>query len=117
MENNVEFFIAHVGINEENADTAQALADRLCAIFGWAAKPGTSSVFAGKGIEIMKGPYLGKNGHIAVGTNDIMAAMELLKTRGVEFDDDTKKLASDGSLKAIYMKGDFGGFALHLVQV
>ena len=48
-------------------------------------KEGNGSFFAGDGIEIMRGPYLGEKGHIAVGTDDLDAAMELLKSKGIEW--------------------------------
>ena len=64
----------------------------------------------------MKSPYLGKNGHIAIGTNYIGRAIYHLEKRGFKFDENTKKYDSEGNLAAVYFDGDFGGFALHLVQ-
>ena len=64
----------------------------------------------------MKSPYLGKNGHIAIGTNYINRAVYHLGLRGFEFDETTAKRDDKGNLKAIYIKGEFGGFAVHLVQ-
>ncbi len=110
------FEVKHVGINAENSENALKLAEVFCKMFGFTAKNGNSSVFAGSGIEIMKEPYLGKNGHIAIGTNYIERAIYHLENNGFEFDESTKKYGADGSLAAIYFKGDFGGFALHLVQ-
>ena len=47
----------------------------LDAAFGFGVKEGNSSNrFAGSGVEVMKSPYLGKNGHIAVKTNSIPRA-------------------------------------------
>ena len=34
----------------------------------------------------------------------------------IKFDENTKKYDSEGNLAAVYFDGDFGGFALHLVQ-
>lgn len=39
----------------------------------------------------MKTPYLGKKGHIAVGTTDVEKAMEYLKSQGIESDMETAK--------------------------
>ena len=65
----------------------------------------------------MKTPYLGKNGHIAIGTNYIERAMNYLENvLGVEFDEETAKRDDKGNLKAIYLKEEIGGFAVHLVQ-
>ncbi|MBR4224149.1 MAG: keto-hydroxyglutarate-aldolase/keto-deoxy-phosphogluconate aldolase, partial [Oscillospiraceae bacterium] len=74
------------------------------------------SVFAGKGIELMKSPYLGTHGHIAIGTNFIDRAVYHLEMQGAKFDYDTAKYDAKGKLKAIYLTGEFSGFAIHLVQ-
>ena len=81
-----------------------------------AKKEGKSSVFAGTGIEVMKTPYLGTNGHIAVGTNDMERAVYHLERRGISFDEATAKRDEKGKLKAIYLEDEIGGFAVHLVQ-
>ena len=36
--------------------------------------------------------------------------------RSVTFDESTRKTDAKGKTKAIYVDGDFGGFAIHLVQ-
>ena len=63
----------------------------------------------------MKKKYLGKNGHIAVATNDIEKAKAYLAVRGVELDEETAKY-KNGKMIAIYLKEEIGGFAIHLVQ-
>ncbi len=83
--------------------------------FGFAVKPGNSSNFAGPSIEVMKSQYLGKNGHIAVRTNSIPAAVAELAKRGFEPDWDTAKKKGD-KVTAVYLKGEIGGFAVHLLQ-
>jgi 2-dehydro-3-deoxyphosphogluconate aldolase/(4S)-4-hydroxy-2-oxoglutarate aldolase len=111
------FELAHVGVNAENAEEAEKAANRFAFIFGMPAKVGNSSVFAGTALEVMKTPYLGKNGHIAVRTNYIERAVNYLSTvLGVEFDESTAKKDAKGALKAIYLKEEIGGFAVHLVQ-
>ncbi len=110
------FELKHVGINEANEAAADHTAGSFEAIFGMTKKAGVSSIFAGTGIEVMKSPYLGKNGHIAIGTNYIERAMYHLERQGVEFDEETAKRDDKGSLKAIYLKGEIGGFAVHLLQ-
>ncbi|MBQ8781917.1 MAG: bifunctional 4-hydroxy-2-oxoglutarate aldolase/2-dehydro-3-deoxy-phosphogluconate aldolase [Oscillospiraceae bacterium] len=109
------FELKHIGINESDEAAASSDADKF-GIFGFARKDGSSSVFAGTAIEIMKSPYLGKNGHIAIGTNYIERAVYHLEKRGAEFDRETEKRDAKGNLKAIYLKGEIGGFAVHLVQ-
>ena len=110
------FELKHVGINENDEASAGSDADKFDNIFGFTRKDGNSSIFAGTAIELMKSPYLGKNGHIAIGTNYIERAVYHLEKRGAEFDYDTAKRDAKGVLKAIYLKGEIGGFAVHLVQ-
>ena len=111
------FELAHVGVNAENEEEAMKAANRFAFIFGMPAKAGNSSIFAGKALEVMKTPYLGKNGHIAVRTNYIERAVNYLQSvLGVEFAEETAKRDDKGALKAIYLKEEIGGFAIHLVQ-
>lgn len=104
------FSLAHVGVNCASEGEAEQAAKTLCALFGFEYKPGSSSIFAGSAVECMKAPYLGKNGHIAIAVNSLDRAVYHLGRRGVEFDESTRKP------KAIYLKGEVGGFAIHLVQ-
>lgn len=116
VETMLGFEVKHVGINCVDEKDATDVADSFSRMFGFEKKVGNSSIFAGTGLEIMKNPYLGKNGHIAVATNYINRAIYHLERRGCEFDQDTAKYDAKGNLKAIYFKGEFGGFACHLVQ-
>lgn len=110
------FEVAHIGINESDELSADNTADSFGKLFGFPKKAGTSSIFAGKGIEVMKQPYLGKNGHIAVGTNSIERAVYHLEKQGFVFDKSTEKRDAKNALKAVYLKDEIGGFAVHLVQ-
>lgn len=110
------FKVRHIGINEENAEKASHTADLFASMFGFEKKVGNSSIFAGSGIEVMKSPYLGKNGHIAIETNYIDRAIYHLVMQGCKFDYTTKKYDKKGNMVAIYFEGDIGGFAIHLVQ-
>ncbi len=110
------FSLAHVGINCEKESEALEDADRFDLLFGFTKKDGNSSVFAGNAAEFMKTPYLGAKGHIAIGTTNVERAMFHLSLRGAKFDEDTAKYDTAGKLKAIYMKDEISGFAVHLVQ-
>lgn len=112
----IEYTLAHVGINCANAEEAKKGAVLFEAMFGMTAKEGNSSVFAGKAVELMKSPYLGKNGHIAIGTPDVAAAVEELKSRGFMFNVESAKYKADDTLKAIYLADEICGFAVHLVE-
>ena len=108
--------VVHVGINTENEGEAQKAANRFSALFGFPVKDGASSIFAGEGIEVMKSPYLGKNGHIAIGTNCIYRARAFFERQGVEFNPDAVKTDAKGKMVASYFKEEIGGFAVHLLQ-
>ena len=109
------FELAHVGINAANEEEAMKAANRFAFLFGMPAKVGNSSIFAGTAVEVMKTPFKGKNGHIAIRTNYIERAVNYMSTvLGVEFEEPKKD--DKGKYKAIYLKEEVGGFAVHLVQ-
>lgn len=110
------FELAHVGLNAADAEQSMALTRQLAECFGFPLKAGNSSNFAGKGIEINKAPGLGTHGHIAIATNSIRRAMDWLERQGNVMDPDTAKTDADGNLVAVYLKGETGGFAFHLLQ-
>ena len=109
------FELRHIGINADSEEEADGVAGSFEKLFGFTKKVGGSSVFAGTAIEVMKAPYLGANGHIAIGTNYIERAVYHMELQGFEFDPETAKY-KNGKLVAIYLKGELGGFAVHLVQ-
>ncbi len=109
------FEVRHVGVNLASADEADELADTLNNMFSFEKKVGNSSIFSGTGFELMKKPGRGTNGHIAIATNYIERAIYHLEKRGFEFDKESTVI-KEGRIKAIYFKGEFGGFAIHLVQ-
>lgn len=114
--NMLGFEVKHVGINAANEQEADNTASAFEKMFGFEKKVGNSSIFAGTGVEVMKTPYLGANGHIAVQTNYIERAKFHMEMQGLEFDDSTAKYDAKGNLAAIYFKGEYSGFAVHLVQ-
>jgi 2-dehydro-3-deoxyphosphogluconate aldolase / (4S)-4-hydroxy-2-oxoglutarate aldolase len=116
MEHMLGFEIGHVGINMESAQEAHSVADVFDNTFGFTKKEGNSSIFASSFIEVLKSPFLGKNGHIAIKANSVDRAVRYLEFKGVEFNEDTAKYDEKGNLQTIYLKNEAGGFALHLVQ-
>ena len=109
------FEIAHIGVNTADADESLAVCQALDAAFGFGVKEGNSSNFAGSGVEVMKSPYLGKNGHIAVKTNSIPRAAAELAKNSFTLDEATAKYKGE-KMVAVYLKQEFGGFAVHLLQ-
>lgn len=111
------FELAHVGVNAANEEEAVKAANRFSMLFGMPVKAGNSSVFAGTAVEVMKTPYLGKCGHIAVKTNYIERAVRYLSTvLGTVFREESAKRDPAGKLKAVYLEEEIGGFAVHLMQ-
>ena len=109
------FSLHHVGIPCGDADKAANTAKAICALFGFPCKAGNSSDFAGP-VECCKVEFPGERGHIAIGVNNVERAIFHLGLQGVTFDESTRKIDEKGKTKAIYVQGDFGGFAIHLVR-
>ena len=108
------FELAHIGINSPDADASMDVCRQLQSAFDFGIKEGNSSNFASTGLEVMKTMFKGANGHIAIRTNKLPAAIAELEKRGFEFDWASVKDISN--MKAIYLKNEMGGFAVHLVQ-
>ena len=108
------FSLGHVGINCVDLDEASGVAKQFSSIFGFDYKMGNSSIFAGEAVEVMKSPFLGQKGHIAINTNSVDRAVAYLSEMGISFNESTRKTAPDGRTKAIYLTEEIGGFAIHL---
>jgi len=109
------FEVAHVGINQEDRESSLSVAEQFNKAFNFPIKKGNSSNFVSTSIEIMNSPYLGTKGHIAIRTNCLERAIHYLGKRGVEFDETTLKI-KHGRVIVVYLKDEFGGFAVHLFQ-
>lgn len=109
------FEFAHLGINTEDTNDAYAVSNEFNNAFGLPIKDGNASIFASAGIEVIKGTYLGTNGHIAIRTNSIARAVGYVEERGYTVDAESEKYI-DGKLIAIYLHKEFGKFAIHLLQ-
>ena len=107
--------LRHIGINSDDEEQAAKTAGTLCALFDLEYKPGNSSIFAGKEFEIMKSRGKGTHGHIAISTWDVDRAVYHLSRAGASFDESTRTRDEKGS-KFIYLEGEFGGFAIHLIR-
>ena len=109
------FELAHVGVNCRDAEEAMGVSEKLEEAFGFAIREGNSSNFAGSFFELMKSKYLGANGHIAIAVNRMDMAIAELERKGFEVDMDSAKYKGS-KLAAVYLRGEFGGFAVHLLQ-
>ncbi|MEX1377473.1 MAG: bifunctional 4-hydroxy-2-oxoglutarate aldolase/2-dehydro-3-deoxy-phosphogluconate aldolase [Eubacteriales bacterium] len=109
------FEIAHVGINMDNKEVSMELTKELSYAFGIGMKEGNSSNFAGSFLEVLNRQYKGKNGHIAIRTNNIDRAVYYLEQRGYKMDEESTT-EKNGKKMAVYLENEFGGFAIHLLQ-
>ena len=109
------FELAHLGINAADAPESQRTAGELARLFGIPLREGNSSNFAGEIFEVMKAPGRGARGHVAVRTRSIDRAVAWLRRLGVEADLESA-VRKDGRITAVYLKGEVGGYAFHLLQ-
>ncbi|WP_300268311.1 hypothetical protein [Microbacterium sp.] len=114
MKNTYE--LAHVGINNEDAAAAAELSRLLCFMFNLEGRSGEKSEFAGSAFECVRSQYLGTHGHVGMATDDLGSAVDELAEKGFTFRDETAAYREDGRLKNIYLDGEFGGFAIHVMQ-
>lgn len=110
------FELAHIGINAANETEAMQAAKMFETLFGFAVKAGNSSIFAGSYVEVMKQPYLGKNGHIGIATNSVDRAAAYLERGGFALNAESAKTGPNGKTIAVYLKDEVCGFAVHLMQ-
>ena len=111
-----KFELEHIGINTPNPEEAEKLSQLLSLVFNLEPRHGQKSEFAGDYFECMKAPFLGTNGHMAMRTPDLAAAVEELKEKGFSFNMDTAAYTDEGKIKNVYLDGEFGGFAIHIMQ-
>jgi 2-dehydro-3-deoxyphosphogluconate aldolase/(4S)-4-hydroxy-2-oxoglutarate aldolase len=110
----LNFQLAHVGLNMPDAASAQKTARDIGALFDWPPNPVPGGVFAGTAVEVKENGR-GQHGHIAVSTRSLRRALAFLSRRGVSVDKST--LPAEGkSAGPVYLNGEWGGFALHLIE-
>ena len=116
MLENMNFEVAHIGINFPDSEAAGASAGEFLRLFGIKPQDGKDSVYSGPLLELMKAPGRGAHGHIAIATSDISAARAYLEGLGCVFDDSSAKYDSDGRMIVLYLTDEIAGFAVHLLQ-
>lgn len=110
------FELRHVGINCADEKESSATADVFEKLFGFAKQDRGGAYFAAEAIEIMKKPFYGTKGHIAIATNSAVRAAYRLEKAGVKLNWDSAGYNADGSLRVVYLQEEVGGFALHILQ-
>ena len=116
MDISLGFELAHVGINHNNEDEANATAKELGSLFRMPVKMGNSSTFAGDAVECMKMNFYGKKGHIGFKTSSSLRALAWLRRQGYEVIEESIKMKPNGNVLAAYLKNEIGGFAVHIVE-
>ncbi|MFV0254869.1 MAG: bifunctional 4-hydroxy-2-oxoglutarate aldolase/2-dehydro-3-deoxy-phosphogluconate aldolase [Erysipelotrichaceae bacterium] len=109
------FQLAHIGINSADETQAKELANLFSLTFGFANEEAIASFFVSNNIEIMKKPYLGKKGHIAIACNNLKRAEAYLIKQGFSINEDSYKEKNNKQI-AVYLNEEFGGFAVHLLE-
>lgn len=110
------FELRHVGINCADENESSKTADAFEKLFGFAKEDRGGAYFAGDIIEVMKKPFYGEKGHIAIATNSVARAAYHLEKAGVKLNWDSAGYNPDGTLRVVYLQEEVGGFALHLLQ-
>ena len=72
-------------------------------------------VMVGGAIELMKVPGRGADGHIAIGTANVTRGAAFLERKGFALDYQSA-VERDGRVKALFLKDEIAGFAVHLVE-
>ena len=110
------FSLMHVGVNCADEAAAQRGAKLMTAMFGFEPVENAGAIFTGGYFEFMKYPYLGRNGHVAIGTNFLERAMFRFEQMGFKFNQNELKYNDNGTLRAAYFEDEFFGLAFHLLQ-
>ncbi|MDR0456772.1 MAG: bifunctional 4-hydroxy-2-oxoglutarate aldolase/2-dehydro-3-deoxy-phosphogluconate aldolase [Treponema sp.] len=109
------FSVAHIGINTGGHEMAAPAAALFNSLFGFALKEGNGAVFAGNILELVTTTAPGTHGHIAIATNTIARAIAHLERGGIALDHANARKDAQGNVRAIYLKEEILGFAVHLV--
>lgn len=109
------FRVEHVGINAGSEEAAEPIMAAF-APFDLGIHKGDKGIFLGHDVEIMTVPWYGTCGHICIETNNIRRAEAYLKSKGVQFIEESKSYDAKGNYPAVYMDGEVHGFAVHLLQ-
>lgn len=110
------FELRHVGINCANEKESSGIADTFEKLFGFTKQDRGGAYFAAEAIEVMKKPFYGTKGHIAIATNCAWRAAYRLEKAGVKLNWASAGYNPDGCLRVVYLQEEVGGFALHILQ-
>ena len=89
-------------MNTAGEAEARDITQLMQTAFGISSQEGAKSYITGNVIEVIKGGYLGTNGHIAIGTPDIDAAVAYLEEKGLRFDPAKRNGTRTGKRSSIW---------------
>lgn len=112
----LNFQLAHLGINQADAEEAKATAALLASLFGWEQRDTEGSIFVNNQFEVLKMPFRGRLGHVGITTSDVVKARAWLESQGIVFAEESANYDENGRLKLIYARDDIAGFAFHITQ-
>ena len=108
--------LKHIGVNTSNEESLKA-AENFARLFNGVVSPTSKGYFGSANIEVMNETApMGTHGHIGIGVSSVERAMNYYKLMGFEFDESTITRDERGYAKFVYLKGEFAGFAVHLVN-
>ncbi len=110
------FDLRHVGINCPDENVSSQTAHAFERIFGFPKEDRGGAYFAGEIIEVMKKPFYGQHGHIAISTRSAQSAAYYLEHNGVKLNWQSAGYMPDGRLRVVYLQEEIGGFAVHILQ-
>lgn len=110
------FQFRHMAINCDDKEQADSVAKEFCDLFGFSFSQGSKSNFSDPEIEIMFKRGRGYHGHIVVGVDDIEATEVYFRQQGHPFIIESALYDAAGKMICVYIDGDFGGFAVHLLK-
>ncbi len=107
--------IKHIGIRTDSPEEAAQLAALLSALFDLGGTHETPvACWAGSLFEVMTSDRRGARGHVAMQTDDVEATMEVLKKKGVTFDEGSVRRDENGRIIFVYLEKELAGFQFHL---
>ncbi len=109
------FSLKHVGINNKNSSEASEAARFFTSFFPGAVAENEVSMMVDGSIELLKKPGRGDHGHIAISTHNITRARVFLERKGIELDQESM-VKEKGKVRALFLRNEIAGFAVHLVE-
>jgi 2-dehydro-3-deoxyphosphogluconate aldolase/(4S)-4-hydroxy-2-oxoglutarate aldolase len=107
--------ISYMSINNKTNQEALKTIKGL-ETFGMLAYPGKTSTFMETDLEILLESSLENHGHLTFKCYDVERTISYLATKGFTADRASSENALNGTLKAIKLNEDVGGFCIHLAK-